>query len=694
MMSQGNRTLKPTVGRREYYRRVLKFKEKIRNHKIAAFAVEKSSSIVTVDSRGSCHHEDNFNIQQNIHSDVPDMVFPVNFYNRVYDSVSGYATNHFEELSLNSTDNISFVGSSGDISLIKKLRYWATRSSVTQSSVTSLLHILSPYHPELPLDCRTLLQTPTSMISKQLITGKYCHFGISNALECFLSNNANFSDDVVEISFNVDGIPIFHSTNCQLWPILGLIKNVRSEPFAVGVFCGDSKPKPLGSFLEDFINELTILLNTGFEFKKKLYKVEIHSFVCDAPARAYLKCIKSHSGYSSCEKCNEVGEYIDGRIIFTTVSSPKRTDESFSLQIDDDHHLGVSPLTKLPIGLVTKFPIDYMHNVCLGVVRKILNSWLNGPLEVRLKSQSVRLLSDRLESLKKYIPVEFNRKPRPLTELARWKATELRTFLLYLGPAVLKNVVNIGIYEHFLLLHFAITILASDVHIKNHGSSFAGEILNTFVKHSKQIYGTSFLIYNVHILCHLADDVKQYGALDSFAAFPFENYLGQLKHLVKSTVNPLKEIHNRLKELNYLTFSENLQLTNVETKMEHNDGPLIHVNSNCKQFKKLRIKLITFSITSYCNADCYCLINGWMIVQINNIVLSNGNIYIIGKKFCKNESLYTYPFNSVGLDIYVVSQLSDEFDIWGLNDITAKCIVTPYVIDKNKYVAMPLIHSI
>jgi len=51
---------------------------------------------------------------------------------------------------------------------------------------------------------------------------------------------------------------------------------------------------------------------------------------------------------------------------FPEVNSPLRTDLSFEMMSDEDHHVTKSPLLDVGIGMVTCFPHDYMHVVCLG----------------------------------------------------------------------------------------------------------------------------------------------------------------------------------------------------------------------------------------------------------------------------------------------------------------------------------------
>lgn len=342
-----------------------------------------------------------------------------------------------------------------------------------------------------------------------------------------------------------------------------------------------------------------------------------------------------------------------------------------------------------------------MHNICLGVVKKLLNTWIRGPLNVRLPNSKVQVLSQCLINLQPFIPLEFNRKPRSLDELAFWKATEFRTFFIYIGPIVLKDVVKRAVYENFLLLHVVITILISRKHINTFGISFARNCLLTFIKHSKsELYGLEFAVYNVHLLAHICDDVEIYDPLDEYSAFPFENYLSRLKKHVRSSTNPLQQIY-RLQESNPFLLElnerklENLDQVKYFVDMEHTDGPLL--NNFCKwhkQYKKITFANLVFTINQNNISNSYCSLKGnAKIVQIHNIIKTiKGDVYLIGKHFIEYSPLYLYPCNSSLLNIYVVQSLSD-LKIWPINLIDSKCILLPYINDNNRYVCLPIVHS-
>ena len=70
----------------------------------------------------------------------------------------------------------------------------------------------------------------------------------------------------------------------------------------------------------------------------------------------------------------------------------------------------------------------------------------------------------------------------------------------------------------------------------------ASELMNYFLVKAGELYGSEFLVYNVHSFIHLVDDVAQYGSLDQFSSFPFESYLQKLKKFVCSGKSPFAQI--------------------------------------------------------------------------------------------------------------------------------------------------------
>jgi len=106
--------------------------------------------------------------------------------------------------------------------------------------------------------------------------------------------------------------------------------------------------------------------------------------------------------------------------------------------------------------MISQVAIDYMHLVCLGVMKRLLQFWTKRFKDIRFPKIHQNDLSETLLSLRTSIPYEFSRLPRSLREVDKWKATELRLFLLYIGPVILKSVMSAKYYEHFLTLSVAV----------------------------------------------------------------------------------------------------------------------------------------------------------------------------------------------------------------------------------------------
>ena len=339
---------------------------------------------------------------------------------------------------------------------------WAVKHQITHSAIYDLLHILREEHPDLPKDPRTLLSSFKVSNIKSLSGGEYYYFGVEVQLVSLLETYEQLRQfQHFSLQINVDGLPLYKSSGTQLWPILCRLEDAPTlDPVVIGLYSGESKPKDPIEYLSDFVNEMQNLYEHGFLYMEKVYSVSISNVVCDVPARAFIKNTKHHNGYSACDKCTQEGEHYDRRMCFPETDSPLRTNVSFEERIDDEHHKGPNPFQGINIGMVTQFPIDYMHLVCLGVMKKLLSFWLGkGPVSVRIPYRIQTKISECLVSLSPYISCDFARKTRSLMEVGRWKATEFRLFLLYTGPVALLDNVDKEIYDNFMLLSVGIHIL-------------------------------------------------------------------------------------------------------------------------------------------------------------------------------------------------------------------------------------------
>ena len=316
---------------------------------------------------------------------------------------------------------------------------------------------MQKYHPQLPKDPRTLLSTSKSIQVNNLAGGEYIHFGVKNCLKQQLTIYLELqSYPRLHLQINIDGLPLFKSILSQLWPILATIEKISNfkpvQPFVIGAYFGKHKPNDAEAYLDKFIEDMKNLAKVPYDNNGKFIEIRIRNIVCDAPARVFVKKVKSCAGYSGCDKWTQSGVHTGSKIVFPEVDAPLKTDVSCQEMRDEEHHRELSPFQSLQLGMVTQFPIDYTHLVCLGVTKRLILLWLTGPLNVRI---GVRLQNTILESLlrsRAFIPCEFARKPRSLSEKARWKATEFRQFLLYTGAVVLeKNIAN-PLFKNFLLL--------------------------------------------------------------------------------------------------------------------------------------------------------------------------------------------------------------------------------------------------
>lgn len=330
--------------------------------------------------------------------------------------------------------------------------------------------------------------------------------------------------------------------------------------------------------------------------------------------------------------------------------------------------------------MIFGIPLDYLHLVCFGVMKRLLKMiWMEQHPHC-LSKQQQRLVNDLIKSCASQLTKEFNRKGRSLEEICNWKATEFRTFLLYTSIFILRNILPCHQYKHFLYFHVAIRILcnpqSSVEQIK-----YADKALRHFVTDFSVLYGDFHIVYSIHSLIHLAGDVLIHGALDTFSCFGFENYLRKLKRLLRNSRLPLMQIVRRLSEIDAMQSAMN------------RTNRLNERHENLKSFD-------TFSsIIPLSKTDSYVIVPRArcpIIIKITAMDASSVTGYALKIEKRRNgevNEFYSSPVKASDLGIYQVCGLIRK-KRWNKNEIktAVKAVFLRKNIKRDYGLMIPLLH--
>lgn len=154
-------------------------------------------------------------------------------------------------------------------------------------------------------------------------------------------------------------------------------------------------------------------------------------------------------------------------------------------------------------------------------------------------------------------PSEVTRCPRSITKRASWKATEWKTFLLYCSLACFKELLPKKYYEHWFLFAYSIHIFMK-IKIEEDEFKAASKAMRLHVLEIELLYEEDFMLYNVHLLLHIAYCIKLFGALWAWSTFPYEGYNCVLKGLFKGTQYVPDQIFKFYIRLKYVKLSSSV----------------------------------------------------------------------------------------------------------------------------------------
>jgi len=539
--------------------------------------------------------------------------------------------------------------------LIPDISVWAIQNNISHLALNGLMQILrANVNPNLPADARTVLNTPKYIQVSNKCGGEYLYFGIESAISKQLNQ---IHDENVLLTINVDGLPVFKSSGLQIWPILATI-NEETDPVIIALFCGSNKPDSIDDFLEDFLAEYQVLIVNGIKTETGIKPFKIKCFTCDAPARQLLKNVKGHTGYNSCERCTVKGEMVNRTMTFRDTSSPLRTDFDFNSFSYPNHQHRLSVLAVNEFKCVSNFVLDYMHLVCLGVVKRMLYRLKEGPRVCKLSQMQIDLISTKLKSLRNQLPSELARQPRSLSEVKRWKATEFKQFLLYTGMSV-PNTLSLSVAISVMLSY------RSDDQEYSTLLDFAKDLLKWFVDASSDIYGNSFVSYNVHSLIHLHQDVENFQCgLQEISTFPFENFMQRIKRMIRKNHQGLSQVARRMKEM---------EISNIT-------------------FLSKNIKTRIRPISNAVDRDSWFMLKNKKICKV--VRLKNDKNDIKAQLYCFNRSkpFFSEPLNSKLLNICFLPR-NTQFVVGIISkaDIFKKFVAIP---EGEGTLLIPMMHSV
>ena len=206
-------------------------------------------------------------------------------------------------------------------------------------------------------------------------------------------------------------------------------------------------------------------------------------------------------------------------------------------------------------------------------------------------------------------------------------------------------------------------LLTQDTKTRTHHLNYAASLIEHFVADSRRLYGEAFVVYNVHSLLHLADDVRYFDMCsDDLSAFRYENYLQTLKRLIRSASNPIVQVAKRLEEYE----SVNARPYTLPDKTEH-----------------LKISSRSRDSTPYLKNGKYA-----DVVEVRT-----DNLMCREYKRCSLQPFYSEPCSSEVFDIFYVSKgcldnVTATPVLW--KEIECKGVRLPY---GNGFVLMPLLHQ-
>ena len=417
----------------------------------------------------------------------------------------------------------------------------------------SLEHLVSL--PDFQLNCEKWRKRPQNTgVMTDIYDGKIWKEFQSPLKANFLNNENNFG-----IMLNLDWFQPFEHVNYSVGVMYAVVLNLpRQERFKLknvlllGIIPDIGGEPQVPSFITPLVNELDMAWNQGFSLKSHknpnsndIFKIALMCVGCDIPATRKLCGFLGHSAILGCSKCskhfpgdfgkrnyagfdteNWIGRNLaEHRNNLTVIR--RATTKTERERLESLYGLRYSPLWDLeyfdPIRMSI---IDPMHNFYQGTAKRMVKLWLE--LDI-LDNEQLKAIQERVDAVD--AASNIGSIPRKIaSSFGGFTADQWKNWTNIFSIFALVDILprkHLEIWRKFVL---ASKLISSKIINEAEIRKFELLIVQ-FCSEFEKEYGECVVTPNMHLHCHMADCIRDYGPVYSFWLFSFERYNGHLGSL-------------------------------------------------------------------------------------------------------------------------------------------------------------------
>jgi hypothetical protein len=549
-------------------------------------------------------------------------------------------------------------------------------------------------------------------------------------------------DFFVSVMIHSDGVPLYKSKNCNAWPILGAV--LELPPYSrtrvdnillLSIWIGKKKPN-FRVIFEKLSKSLARLKNEGVEINNnKKIKILFPMLMGDMPALSSMVQFVEHNAFYACMFCNTKGTYNkDGHCItyFLDNDAELRTSENFEkcaqlaasmkTRLDRERTKGIKGLSAfseiLDVPLPHSVVIDAMHTVFLCHAKKLLIQ-----IQSTITKENLSKINEKLCSMN-FIH-DILRRPRSFLNVQKWKASEVRLFILYIGLPVLAEFLPEDINGDLALYNVILRLLHDHWENDKSLNDSISSLLKMYIKNlskkvNDNVYPPKLLTISTHTHLHLPLQCKKFGRLNWLTNFVFESFLGYIKAFVKGSSGAGNQIAFAFIlnffipktqdnsnhcfghfQINTETFGSNILKQEISESLNHYLYENGLISSGTIIFSRLHHINVTYHSFLYSRKGSTC---SYLISYEKNNVLVYGYILcfvktddncsaIVQKLTPVNYSLTScfssYKYLTAIKDfinsVYIVVKRVepslcsiDHFDVCSINSVRSRCFCVPF----------------